>query len=130
MQPGIHYVVAVVDDDVRVLESLEDLLQSAGHRVHLYRSARALLEDDAFRRVDCVVSDIGMPGIDGYELERRARAARPELAVVLITGRRELIAARPASNRDAARDILVKPFGEADLLGAIARALGRRAPRP
>ena len=41
-------VIAVVDDDTRVLESLKDLLESAGHTVHLFNSAQALLEHAAF----------------------------------------------------------------------------------
>jgi FixJ family two-component response regulator len=83
--------VAVIDDDTRVLESLENLLESAGHTVRLFTSAQAFLKDEAFAKVDCVISDIGMPAIDGFELERLARTARPELPVILITGRQELI---------------------------------------
>ncbi len=120
-------VIAVVDDDTRVLESLEDLLESAGHRVHLYRSAQALLEDAAFGEIDCLVSDIGMPAIDGFDLERLAHAARPELPVILITGRSELIKGRQTTARGESRTILLKPFSEQELLGAINKAL---APRP
>jgi FixJ family two-component response regulator len=120
-------VVAVVDDDSRVLESLEDLLESAGHTVHLFRSAQALLEDEAFGRIDCLISDIGMPTIDGFDLERLARAARPELPVILITGRLELIKGRQTTERGENRTFLLKPFSEQELLRAIGRAL---APRP
>ena len=56
--------------------------------------SQALLEDDAFGKVDCLISDIGMPTIDGFDLERLARAARPELSVILVTGRLELIKGR------------------------------------
>ena len=120
-------VVAVVDDDTRVLESLEDLLESAGHTVHLFRSAQALLEDEAFGKIDCLISDIGMPAIDGFDLERLARGARPELPVILITGRLELIKGRQMTARGENRTFLLKPFGECELLGAISKAL---APRP
>ena len=120
-------VVAVVDDDSRVLESLEDLLESAGHTVHLFRSAQALLEHEAFGTIDCLISDIGMPAIDGFDLERLARAARPELPVILITGRLELIKGRQMTARGDNRTFLLKPFSERDLLGAINKAL---APRP
>src|SRR5260370_33690902 len=81
------FVVAVVDDDPRILESLESLLESAGHAVRLFTSATALLEQCGFAGIDCLISDIGMPCIDGFELQRLAHAARPELPVVLITGR-------------------------------------------
>jgi FixJ family two-component response regulator len=120
-------VVAVVDDDSRVLESLEDLLESAGHVVHLFKSAQALLEDEAFGRIDCVISDIGMPVIDGFDLERLARAARPGLPVILITGRLELIKGRQITTLGENRTFLLKPFSERALLGAIDQAL---APRP
>ena len=120
-------VIAVVDDDTRVLESLEDLLESAGHTVHLFRSAQSLLEDEAFGKIDCLISDIGMPTIDGFDLERLARAARPELPVILITGRLELLKGRESTERGESRTILLKPFSERELLGAINKAL---APRP
>jgi FixJ family two-component response regulator len=120
-------VVAVVDDDTRVLESLEDLLESAGHTVHLFRSAQALLEDEAFGKIDCLISDIGMPVLDGFDLERLARAARPELPVILITGRLELIKGRQMTARGESRTFLLKPFSEQELLGAINKV---PAPRP
>jgi len=127
MKPMRQRVVAVVDDDTRVLESLEDLLESAGHTVHLFRSAQALLEDEAFGRIDCLISDIGMPVIDGFDLERLARAARPELPVILITGRLELIKGRQMTAQNENRTFLLKPFSERELLGAIDKA---PAPRP
>lgn len=127
MKPMRQRVVAVVDDDIRVLESLEDLLESAGHTVHLFRSAQALLEDEAFGKIDCLISDIGMPVLDGFDLERLARAARPELPVILITGRLELIKGRQMTARGENRTFLLKPFSERALLGAIDEAL---APRP
>ena len=127
MKPMRQRVVAVVDDDSRVLESLEDLLESAGHTVHLFRSAQALLEDEAFGRIDCLISDIGMPVIDGFDLERLARAARPELPVILITGRLELIKGRQMTAQNENRTFLLKPFSERELLGAIDKA---PAPRP
>src|SRR6478672_10607926 len=114
--------VAVIDDDERVLESLENLLESAGHTVRLFTSAQAFLKDEAFAKVDCVISDIGMPAIDGFELERLARAARPELAVILITGRQELIKGPQATPRIGTR-ILLKPVSEQELLRAIGETL-------
>jgi len=116
-------VVAVVDDDARVLESLEDLLESAGHTVHLFSSAQALLDNEVFGEIDCLISDIGMPTIDGFHLERLARAARPELPVILITGRLELTNSHEGIGRREKSTLLLKPFSEQDLLGAINKAL-------
>jgi FixJ family two-component response regulator len=120
-----EYAVAVVDDDARVLESLENLLESTGHKVRLFTSAQAFLEDEAFAKVDCIISDIGMPTIDGFELERLAKAARPELPVILITGRQELIKGPQAEYR-VGTEILLKPVGEEELLRAISKALTSR----
>ncbi len=108
MKSTSRHIVAVVDDDIRVLESLEDLLESAGHTVHLFRSAQSLLEDEAFGKIDCLISDIGMPTIDGFDLERLARAARPE---------------RQMTARGESRTFLLKPFSERELFSAINKAL-------
>jgi FixJ family two-component response regulator len=114
-----EFVVAVVDDDPRILESLQDLLQSAGHTVHLFEDAQSLLAAEAFLEIDCLISDIGMPLIDGFELGRLARSARPGLPVILITGRRELVEDRSPDPNDRAQTYLLKPFSEHALLAAI-----------
>ena len=61
-------IVAAVDDDQRILESLELLLESADYDVRLFSSATALLESGGLREIDCLISDIGMPVMDGFEL--------------------------------------------------------------
>src|SRR5262249_33902708 len=88
-------VVAIVDDDARLLESLADLLESTGHSARPFASAKALLEDACFPEIDCLITDIGMPFIDGFELQRLARVARPMLPVILITGRPEILNQQP-----------------------------------
>ena len=80
------FVVAVVDDDQSILRSLEYLLESADYSVRLFTSARALLDSGCLPEIDCLISDIDMPGIDGFELLRRVHAARPALPTILITG--------------------------------------------
>ena len=73
-----NYVIAVVDDDKRILKSLADLLESAGYAVRSYPSAKKLLEcDGGVVELDCLISDIGIPGMDGFELQRAAKAAKP-----------------------------------------------------
>ncbi len=114
-------IVAIVDDDDRVLEALEDLLQSAGHEVRLFRSAKALLDGDDFAAIDCLISDIGMPAMGGLELERVAHEARPELPVIFITGRDLTDAVRAASQRS--HGFFRKPFDAQELLATVRRAL-------
>ena len=112
-------VVAVVDDDPRLLESLEDLLESAGYRVRCFSSAEAVLEG-GLSDIDVLITDIGLPGIDGFELRDQVRAARPDLPVFLITGRHEI------ADQNRAQGIsgfFRKPFNGRLLLAAVTEAL-------
>ncbi len=119
------FVVAVVDDDQRVLESLESLLESAGHAVRLFSSAKALLENCAFSEIDCLVSDIGMPFMDGLALQRVAHIVRPELPVILITGR-DVTDGAIAANHDS-QGFFRKPFNGRELLAAVRGCLSKPA---
>jgi FixJ family two-component response regulator len=114
--------VAVVDDDARVLESLEDLLESAGHTVLVFASARALLDDRAFAAIDCLITDIGMPYVDGFELQRLVQARRPGLPVILITGRHEIVDQQRAAALGN-HGFFFKPFDGQALLAAVRRAV-------
>jgi FixJ family two-component response regulator len=116
-------IVAVVDDDTRVLESLEDLLESAGHTVLAFGSGQALLDDDAFATIDCLIADIGMPQLDGFELQRLARARRPELPIIFITGRHGEIADRQRAAVLGNHGFFRKPFDGRVLLAAVGRAV-------
>ena len=121
MSPFRKATIGIVDDDLRVLESLENLLESAGHSVRLFRSAKAILGGNVLSEIDCLIADIGMPVIDGFELQRLARAARPELPIILITGRHEL--AQRASDQEN-QWLFQKPFDGPAMLAAVAQALG------
>jgi len=115
-------VVVGVDDDFRVCESIVRLAESAGYTSLVFRSAEALLESGALREAACLVSDIRMPGMDGLELQRRVRAAYPELPVILISAHVDDQIRRRAIEEGAA-DFLYKPFDGEELLGSIQRAL-------
>jgi FixJ family two-component response regulator len=125
-----RFVVAVVDDDRSVLDSLEMLLASADYDVRVFASAPALLESGGLREIDCLISDVGMPVMDGFELARTVHAARPELPVILISGRPDLL---NRSRRDVPGQhrLFKKPFSGPELLTTIGdalRAAQRRTP--
>ena len=122
--PG--FTIAVVDDDRRILESLKILLESADYAVRSFASAAALLESDCLAEIDCLISDIDMPVMDGLELLRVVRAARPELPVILITGHPELLNRLPPMGPSHYRSFK-KPFDGQELLTAVSDAM--RNPR-
>ncbi|YCI06199.1 response regulator (plasmid) [Ensifer sp. D2-11] len=115
-------VVAIVDDDPRLLESLENLLESAGYAARSFPSAGSLLIS-GLSGVDLLITDIGMPGMDGFELRDWVKKVRPELPVFLITGRHEI------ADQDRARGVgafFRKPFDAQALLAAVDDALRNR----
>jgi FixJ family two-component response regulator len=121
MADSTRFVVAVVDDDHRALESLADLLEAAGYGVRLYSSASVLCECGGLSDIDCLISDISMPDMNGIELRRLALSLRPELPVILITARHEL---RAQYSSIIERDrYFEKPFDGPQLLAAVRRAV-------
>ncbi len=112
-------VVAVVDDDPRILESLEELLESAGYMTCGFASAKLLLVN-GLAGLDVLITDIGMAGMDGFELRDVVKKARPELPVFLITGRHEIA---DQGRAQGISGFFRKPFDSHALLTAIGNAL-------
>jgi FixJ family two-component response regulator len=114
-------LVAVVDDDPSVRESLEPLLESAGYRARSFATAEAFLEAGILD-LACLISDIDLPGIDGFELLRLVQASAPALPVILITGHHEIQYASPRLGMRYFR-LFRKPFDPDELLDAVADAM-------
>jgi FixJ family two-component response regulator len=116
-------MVSVVDDDESVRESLPDLLRELGFDAQTFASAEDFLGSPARDNTRCLLLDITMPGMSGPELQRELVRQGWSIPVVFIT-------ANPEENlapqlRDAgAVDCLIKPFSEADLVGALTAAIG------
>jgi FixJ family two-component response regulator len=121
-------VVFVVDDDVSVRESLDALIQWAGWRVATFASARDFLEGLARTRVStpgCLVLDVGLPDLDGLELQRRlASDGTHHLPIVFITGYGDVPMTVKAM-KAGALEFLTKPFSDDVLLAAIGQAVDR-----
>ena len=122
-------VVAVVDDDQGMLESIESLLNSADYEVRLFSTAAALLESGGLADVDCLISDVAMPVMDGCALARAVQAARPGLPVILVTGRPDLLNRLPLDWPGPYR-VFKKPFNGPELLTAVAETLRSPDQRP
>jgi len=74
----------VVDDNSDAAESLEVLLSLSGHVVRVAHDGEAAIEIARREKLDVVLLDIGLPGMDGYEVARRLRADHPEPTPVLV----------------------------------------------
>lgn len=106
--------VAIVDDDAAVLDSMKLLLELTGHRVLVYSSAAAFLEDRGLRPV-CLILDQHMPGMTGLELAAQLCTSGTNIPVMLITASPSPgIVARAAQL--GIEKVLEKPPDEEDLL--------------
>jgi FixJ family two-component response regulator len=114
-------VVAAVDDDRRVRESVQSVLESAGYEAVTFDSAEAFLDSGVLARTMCVLADVRLPGIDGIELQRRIRSGRPAMPVIFMTAHDD-DDIRQRALRDGAVAFMVKPFDGGELLEHIARA--------
>ena len=115
-------VVVAVDDDFRVRESIESLVESAGYAPQLFSTAEEFLNSGTLAVAACLITDVRMPGMDGLELQRRIRLERPTLPVIFISAHDNPETRQQALNEGAV-SFLNKPFDGADLLGKIHAAL-------
>jgi FixJ family two-component response regulator len=116
-------IVFVVDDDVSVRESLEMLLGFAGWRPVLCASAKEFLAHPRARVSNCLVLDIGLPDLNGLELQTLV-SDRVETPIIFITGHGDVPMTVQAMKAGAV-EFLQKPFADDVLLSAITSALER-----
>jgi len=114
--------VFVVDDDISVRESLVGLIADAGFRVETFASARELLEQPIQEEPSCLVLDLGLPDLNGLDLQERLARICPELPILFITGGGDIPSSVRAMKAGAV-DFLTKPFADQDLLNGIRRAI-------
>jgi FixJ family two-component response regulator len=116
--------VALIDDDKSARTSLTRLIKTAGIEVVSFSSAREFLGDPIRNQVDCAVTDVRMPGVDGFKLQEMLAQTLPYLSVVFITGQGD-IPMTVRAIRGGAVDFLEKPVDDEALLEAIRRAAER-----
>jgi len=115
----------VIDDEPLVRKTIAGLLRMVGHAVVEAEDGPAGLALLARASVDLVLTDLGMPGMNGWEVARSVKTARPDIPVVLLTGWREQAHGEP-EGRQHVDVILGKPVRLAELRQAILDAVSRR----
>ena len=124
----MHVRILVVEDEASLRDGIVDLLTGDGHQVVAAGDGLAGLEAGLAGAFDLVVLDLMLPRLDGMDVCRRLRAARPGTPILMLTAR--------GSEDDKVRglmegadDYVTKPFSARELIARV-RALGRRAPPP
>jgi FixJ family two-component response regulator len=119
-------LVAVVDDDPSLRRAVRNLLASAGLRVETFPAAEEFLESPLRPSVSCLVLDLSMPQMNGFELLERLRALGSRLPVIVLTAHSDE-EVRRRSFALGASSFLAKPFQAEALIEAVVEHLGQRA---
>ncbi|HEY4304464.1 MAG TPA: response regulator [Gemmatimonadaceae bacterium] len=115
-------LVAVVDDDDSIRESLPDLVRELGYTAIAFGSAEELLASPLLDRIDCLLLDVSLPGMTGPELQQllRRRERAPQIVFITAQADHELCERLLAAG---AIDCLSKPFGVPALVHALGKAV-------
>lgn len=114
--------IFVVDDDMAVRDSLSLLLDTHGYRVASFASGKAFFASVSPNARGCVLTDLRMPEMDGFEVQRELQRRQIGLPVIVITGHGDVALAVRAMKAGAA-DFIEKPYADNELLAAVDRAL-------
>ena len=120
--------ILVIDDDADIRQSLQNYLSDRGHHVHLAEGGHQGLEILQQESIDIVISDVSMPGIDGFEILSEVQRLSPSTEVIIITGTRQIENAFRAM-REGAFDFFTKPLKVHELSASLQRTLRFRALR-
>jgi len=120
-------LVIVVEDDADMTRALESVLKAAGFDAAMFSSGEALLGALVPADTACLVLDVHLPGMTGFELYDRLTATHPSYPIIFMTGYDEP-AARARSLETKAVAYLVKPFGGKELIESIGRAIRAGTP--
>lgn len=122
MKEKASYLIALVDDDESVREGTSALLRSNGFTVEAFAGAEEFFYSLLRTKTDCLLLDVGMPGMDGLELQRQLIAQASQIPVIFVTAH-DKQEVRSEAMRFGAANFLAKPFSEEGLLTAIRTAL-------
>jgi len=117
-------VVFIVDDDVSVRRSVQDLLSSVALRSEAFATPQEFLDTKRADCPSCLVLDVRLPGMSGLDFQRALAEAGVSLPIIFITGHGDVPMSVQAM-KSGAVEFLIKPFRTQELLDAIQQALDR-----
>jgi FixJ family two-component response regulator len=117
-------VIHVVDDDASFRSSMSRLLQASGYRTELYESGNAFLDKFPVGEAGCILLDLRMSGVQGFELQDRLAKEGNILPIIFLTAHGD-IGASVKAMKAGAEDFLPKPVSREALFECVERALAR-----
>jgi FixJ family two-component response regulator len=121
-------MISLVDDDDGVREATASLLRSLGYEVRTFESGRAFLDSAGLNKTSCLIADIMMPEMDGYELQRRLANCGCRFPIIFLTAIAET-SARKRLLESGAHCVLAKPCSEQTLVDCVQSAINQRGQR-
>jgi len=115
-------LIAIIDDDEAMQDSLRDLMEAAGLVARCFGSAEEFLESDSRTRVACLIVDIRMPKMSGLQLQARLKEEECNIPIIFITAHGDA-RMRIRAMREGAVEFLAKPFDHHLLLRRVRAAL-------
>src|SRR5882757_2146131 len=115
-------LIAIIDDDEAMRDSLRDLMEAAGLVARCFGSAEEFLESGLHRQAACLITDILMPKMSGLELQTRLRDEECDIPIIFITAYGD-VSMRIQAMREGAVEFLAKPFDHQLMLKTVRAAL-------
>src|ERR1700743_2712566 len=111
-------LIAIIDDDEAMQDSLRDLMEAAGLVADCFASAEEFLASDLRAEAACLIGDIRMPRMSGLQLQARLKEEECTIPIIFITAHGDA-RMRIRAMREGAVEFLTKPFDDAVLLEAV-----------
>ncbi|MBI2876080.1 MAG: sigma-54-dependent Fis family transcriptional regulator [Candidatus Tectomicrobia bacterium] len=118
-------VILVVDDELHTCEALKMGLEKEGYGVLTVETGQKAMEIAQGEKIDLILTDLKMPGMDGLKFLKAVKSIQPKVAVVVITGHGSIDSA-VAAMREGAYDYITKPFKMAEIKKVVSKALETR----
>ena len=118
-------LISIVDDDLSVVEAMVSLIQSVGYKAKGFLSAEDFLESRQLLNTACLILDVRMPTMGGFELQRRLAGTNYQIPIIFITAY-DSDDVRSQALQAGAAGLLCKPFSQESLFEAVRCALANR----
>jgi FixJ family two-component response regulator len=124
LEPGftIHGPISIVDDDASIREALKGLMRSVNLNAEAFASAEDFLASERLDDTSCLILDLVLPGMSGFELQRRLKAEERAIPIIFITAHADEVSRKRALSSGAV-DLLAKPVRRDPLFKAMRAAM-------